>query len=189
MEIRKVLSWRRRCAVAAGVVTVTASLAVGAGSSRASFPVGEPGKIVFSRFDGSQTDVWYMNPDGSGQLDLTNTASPASESGAIFSPDGRRIAYIQDAEVYVMNADGSVRTNLTNTPGPEEQDVNFSPDGRRIAFARISGPDADIAAVNTDGTGAVPITQTPDTSETGRASPPTGGGSPSTAVTGNAISG
>ena len=84
-----------------------------------------------------------------------------------------------------MNADGSVRTNLTNTPGPEEQHVNFSPDGRRIVFARFSGPDADIAAVDPMAPGPFRSPRYRHQSKPARASPPTGGGSLAAAVTGD----
>ena len=113
-------------------------------ASDATFP-GTNGKIAFVR----NNDVWTMNPDGAGQLNLTNT--PASEESPVWSPDGDQLAFGSGSRLYVMNADGTGRSEIpggyTYFDGPA-----WSPDGQRLAFA---GPGSDIDAIytmNVDGT-------------------------------------
>ena len=57
-----------------------------------------------------------MNPDGSGQTNLTNNT--AGDFDPAWSADGTKIAFSSDRdgnrEIYVMNADGSGQTRCTN---------------------------------------------------------------------------
>ena len=59
-----------------------------------------------------------MSADGSAQTRLTD--NPAFDRSPVWSPDGKRIAFVSDRdmnmEIYVMNADGSGQANLTNDP-------------------------------------------------------------------------
>ena len=84
-------------------------------------------------------DIYVMNPDGSGQRNLTRDPRWESSDGA-WSPDGRKIAYARsDAssrpetrpEIVVRNADGSGKRTLADGADPV-----WSPDGRRIAFTK-----------------------------------------------------
>jgi Tol biopolymer transport system component len=76
-------------------------------------PLGD--RIAFQR-DG---DIWTMNPDGSGPVNLTKTES--YEGCPWFSGDGTRIAFdgLRDetSDIFVMNADGSNLRRLTTGPG------------------------------------------------------------------------
>ena len=78
-------------------------------------------KIAFMSDRHGNTEIYVMNPDGSGLTRLTK--SRADETGPEFSPDGSKIAFNSDGhgnnEIYVMNADGSGQTNLTNNPGDD----------------------------------------------------------------------
>ena len=55
-------------------------------SAHATFP-GANGKIAFER----SGDIWTMNADGSGQVNLTNTSAP--ELDPAWSPDGSKIVF------------------------------------------------------------------------------------------------
>src|SRR3954447_8887580 len=84
-----------------GVLALALLLGVPA-TAHAAFP-GQNGKIAFA----SGGDIWTMNPDGSGQVNLTNDA--ATQGSPSWSPDGTKIAYDQGDQTFVMNADGTNR--------------------------------------------------------------------------------
>jgi Tol biopolymer transport system component len=83
---------------------------------------------------------------------------------AVWSPDGRRIAFIGRPDntvpdgIYVMNADGSGVTRITN-PGPGWDDsVDWSPDGKQLAFTRTEGGQQRIYVIKPDGSGLTQLT-------------------------------
>jgi Tol biopolymer transport system component len=89
------------------------------------------------------TDIWVMNANGTGQVNLTNTATP-SECRPQWSPDGSLIAYDSDGDVWVMGADGAGKSNLTNTAYPAAEGGHvWSPDGSQIAYSRNDVPEEE----------------------------------------------
>ena len=94
-----------------------------AGGASAAFPGGN-GKIAFETSRTGNSEVFVMNADGSGPVDVSNNT--ALDSQPSFSPDGTKIAFRSDrdgnGEVYVMNADGSRQRRLTHTPADEDVD-------------------------------------------------------------------
>ena len=136
--------------------------------AHASYP-GANGKILFTSSDSAaqDSDVWSMNADGSGAVNLTNTPA-TDEGGARWSPDGTKVVFLRRAtsgalsRIFVMNADGTGQTDVTpdlsgppfnGTPNP--QGVAWSPDGSTIAvtngsFCGYSG--AHLMLMNPDGT-------------------------------------
>ena len=66
-----------------------------------------------------------MNADGSGQRVLTrNAGNPGHPRGPVWSPDGRKIAFIggglhTTSGIFVMNADGTGLRRLTRNPGKD----------------------------------------------------------------------
>ena len=113
-------------------------------SAHATFP-GANGKIAFVR----GSDIWVMNADGSGQVNLTN--SPDYENQPVWSPDGARLAFSRSpgsgGEIWTMNPDGSNQVNLGNGVTPDH-DPAWSPDGAQIAHAIQNS----LAVMNSDGT-------------------------------------
>ena len=112
-----------------------------------------------------------MNPDGSGETNLTSNAT--SDGSPAWSPDGQRIAFASNrdgnSEIYVMNADGSAPTRLTNNPA-DDLDPAWSPDFTRIAFTRSRDGNGEIYAINADGSGETRLTT--NTAPEGADAPP-----------------
>jgi Tol biopolymer transport system component len=84
----------------------------------AAYP-GVNGRIAFDNREGSTSQIWTVNPDGSAPAKLTT--GPQDYSPA-FSADGKRIAFSREEGIAVINADGSGLTNLiagSSTTGSE----------------------------------------------------------------------
>src|SRR5713226_4282001 len=84
----------------------------------ATYP-GKNGKIAFSTDFGPDPQIFTVNPDGSGQTQITSDAD-GHATNPDWSPDGSKIVFQGDAtgawEIYVMNPDGSDREQLTVEP-------------------------------------------------------------------------
>src|SRR6266849_9217787 len=126
------------------------------------------GKIAFvTNRNGPSGEIYVMNPDGSGQRNITN--SPASETRPAFSPDGTKIAFVRDFKgIFVMNPDGSGQTQILDGAGAGFSSItsfaNWSPDGRKLAFNGLvkgSKDGSDIYVINADGTGLTRLTTDP----------------------------
>lgn len=111
-------------------------------------------------FDGNGS-IYLVEPDGSGLLQLTDSASQPMFVGTVlsWSPGSDRIAFVSGAEgqrdISLINADGSGLINLTDDPGDYYWPA-WSPDGKQIAFVSRSDEgqgDFDVYVVSADGTG------------------------------------
>jgi len=75
-------------------------------------------------------DIYVMNPDGSGQVNVTRNLDPENERNEYYpswTSDGRHIVFLRDAtgrfdrhDIWIMRTDGSNPQNLTNTPDVSE---------------------------------------------------------------------
>ena len=116
-------------------------------------------KIAFTRYGANASDIYVMNADGSGIVQLTNT--PGNDDHPAWSPDGAKIAFSKYSTIYVMNAtDGSGLVRLTTG---WDDDPTWSPDGSQIAFTRRTDDgNSDIYVMNaSDGSGIGRLTTDP----------------------------
>ena len=126
-----------------------------------------PTMVLTSDRDGDN-EIYLRAPNGSlRQL----TANRADDFGAVWSPDGRRLAFVSnrdgDPEIYLMNADGSgVRQLTRNSRTADGMPISdgapaWSPDSRMLAFvSNRDGGEAEIYRMNADGTRQVRLTRT-----------------------------
>jgi formylglycine-generating enzyme required for sulfatase activity len=78
--------------------------------------------LAFASDRNGDFEIYLMNPDGSGQVQLTDTTGENTTPS--WSPDGTQIVFASNRdgnwEIYVMNADGSSQTRLTDNPADDD---------------------------------------------------------------------
>lgn len=114
------------------------------------FPSSDGKKLVFEITLGGFQQLFIMNPEGSGQTQITHDA--ANHDTPSWSPDGHKIAYVSDktghAVIYMMNPDGTGEERLTDNQH-EYIHPNWSPNGAKVIYCS----DDDLFTMNADGTG------------------------------------
>lgn len=119
-------------------------------------------KILFNKSDGS-AEIYVMNADGSGQVNLTNSPNNVLDWHAEWSPDGKHIVFssnmnfqtLYTEEIFVMNADGSELKQLTNIQSAGVAWYpSWLPDGKSIAYSDLRAGVFDIYLVASDGSSA-----------------------------------
>jgi Tol biopolymer transport system component len=117
------------------------------------------GKIAFNHDDA----LYAVEPDGSNPTQLLNDTFKVD--GAVWSPDGTKIAYSHRREpsgfsaISVMNADGSGRRHLYTTTIRSLPEPTWSPDGTKLAFNNaLPDLNQDIFVMDRDGSNLTNLT-------------------------------
>jgi TolB protein len=127
---------------------------VGAAEASAPRPAApEPGRAPDGQTPAtSGEDIWAVRPDGSGARLLIG--GPGDDSGAAWSPDGQRLAFVAgrdgNSELYVAAADGSGQRRLTDHLAADWSPA-WSPDSRQLAFTSDRAGSEDVWIVAADG--------------------------------------
>ena len=84
-------------------------------------------------------NLWKVAASGGWPIQLSQ--SDDRQIDAVWSPDGKWIAYEQDAgggeifDLYAVSSDGGDSVNITNTQDVSETNPRWSPDGSAIAIS------------------------------------------------------
>lgn len=107
-------------------------------------------KIVYQQFNGSNWDIWTINPNGTNKQNITAT-DPGDKTDATFSPNGEWIVYSADsgtleyANIFIKNLTSGQLIRVTNYSGYDGA-PSWSADNR-IAFESTAGdPDTSSGA-------------------------------------------
>lgn len=82
--------------------------------------------------DARGNHVYVMRPDGTG---LRRMSTEDVSAYADFSPDGRRLAFVERQSIVIVDVDGRNRQQFrpSDAPDPSYPGVAWSPDGRQLA--------------------------------------------------------
>ena len=115
-------------------------------------------KIAYISSDGSQNQIYTMNPDGSGIFKVTNSVPIAGFNmehvSYSWNKNGSQLIYPNFDKLYRINTDGGGLVQLFETPnGKFISECDWSQDGSQIALKvnDMSGYGVEIYVINTSG--------------------------------------
>jgi Tol biopolymer transport system component len=138
---------------------IAAASGYGAGPANAQAPFRDrlrslPFKIAYESYVDNNWEIFAMNADGSGAVNLTKTPS-VNEHYPQISPDGRKICFSVDEgegrdavrSLYVMDINGKNRKKLTD----HAREPFWSPDSNQIGFLPQEFPKFNVMDYYTTG--------------------------------------
>lgn len=118
-------------------------------------------QVVFSRTEGTDSDIMVMNVDGSGARRLT-PPNRAIDVSPVPSPDGSKIVFCSNRgggpQIYVMGSDGSNPTRVSFGASNYCTSPAWSPAGDKIAYVCRADGSFNIFVADPDGSNTVQLT-------------------------------
>ena len=110
-------------------------------------------KIVFVSNRDGNSEIYIMNSDGSGQMNLTRHRG--NDYSPVWAPTGKQILFTSDragkiSDLYVMDSDGR-RVRRVFVKKVERRHPTWSPDGEQIAYYRVDRGMVAIYTASIDG--------------------------------------
>jgi hypothetical protein len=132
---RRYAGRRTTVMAAAGLLGVAGIVAMGAPAARAAY-IGSDGLIAFVRTG----NIYTINPESANApATVVRLTRGGNDSGPVWSPNGKQIAYLDRGNLWVMNANGSHATRITHqAPAYTDSRPTWSPNGRFIAFVQTA---------------------------------------------------
>ena len=125
--------------------------------------------LAFARHQGAKIELYLRAGDGSMEKRLTDGADP--EFDAVFSPDGKRLAFALDKaspnqgdmEVYTIGLDGKDLKPVATGQGKlsHEESPAWSPDGKWIAWTSTRDGNQELYYSAPDGSNVKRVTSDP----------------------------
>lgn len=115
----------------------------------------KPYRLAFTSRPGGLPQVYVVNPDGTGLLQISATSDYATDPS--WTPSGSSISFSNtdydslESDIYIVSPDGSGQVNLTASPGAFDVEARWSPDGRQVAFVTYVGGNFDIYSMDANG--------------------------------------
>lgn len=117
--------------------------------------------IFFTRYTATALDIWRMNSDGSGKVNLTASNSRTNEKNPVVSPDGNSYAYTSIGSLWVADIDGSNAIKISGGVTLGVSQYSWSPDSQWIVYRGEEGANEWLYKAKSDGTVNAELTKPP----------------------------
>jgi TolB protein len=117
-------------------------------------------QIVFFCWDGTtKSGIWTMSGDGSNRSSvIAYEAEAGMGNTSAFSPDGKKILWIDNNEVASVNLDGSNKITITNSGGKIYELMTLASE---VWFTTSQDGNLEVYKMNVDGSGQKNMTNDP----------------------------